>query len=438
MAPSIDPIRGALTQGSFDVSTWKPEDWDKNVYNYMTNGDVPITAITDRMATRTVKETTFKWAEMPEDTQTGAVTGVYTDAARTVAYAGGGTLGQTLYLVLPLTSAKQIFAGNYVTFLNEDSYAMVTARVESVVLNGAASYLSVKLLHADSSNALLKTTTDVAWLLSGDVRADHSELPEALAMAPTSYSNQTEIMMAAIEASGTEMATEKYVDVFSWAKQLAMGLQRLRTKIERSYIFGRHGTDYVGAYERRSAMGLIEAIETHAPTHKIVYPTATGKPWSSKTWRNGAQYFLDWINEELSRTSKASGKEWFVGNTAFTKINQVLRDCGDYEITTRQSEMGFAVTTIVGFHQDMRLIRHPEMSRITMFRNAALITEAGLLQKVILQGRGLKFIDGKTPETDGYAWVDGKKAGWMIEKSLQWNNLDAMALVLGLGDDSTV
>jgi hypothetical protein len=403
-----------------------PDDYDSNVYQYASAGDVPLTAITDKAGEGVIEGVTHRWYEQEENTGVGTLVRVYTDAAMTTPYSTGLAAGDIVYVGLDEVDAKNIQEKQLVTIWNSTTMKPVRLDVRACEAAGAASRAVCKLLNADTENSLTASANALVYVISGNAQREMSELPGGKFFTPVKYENQTEILMASVETSGTEEAIKKYADTMAFDKQTMMCLADLKAQIEMSFIFSVLHTEPENGFERRYSRGLYEALELYKPTHIINCATVAGMPWSGKTFAEGGLLLLDWLNEEGAKRSKASGKEYLCGNGFFTKINQLIRGNTSFEMTSKQSSYGFSVTTITGFHQDIRLLRHPLLSRTGVLNQSALVLESGLLKRMILKGRGLKFISGKNPQEDAYCWVDGKKRGWMIEHMPKWNNLDCI------------
>lgn len=440
------PQSEQFVQGQLLTNIWddidpdiRPEDWDSEAYMYQEWGDVPLTSIMDQQPSGTVRSVDVNWYEMPPWQGEGTVTDIYIDAGST-AYAGTGTqgaVGSVVYVKVVEADAAQAVAGNIWTIFHPTDpskyFNMVIVAVD--VTHGNGPFVVGKITKQDTTNKVGAETTP-KWMATGDAQAESSELPTGTNAAPQKYENQTEIIMAAAETSGTDLHEMKRVDVVKFQQQVKMAYNRMRIRDERAKIFGSWYTDYVNGKPRRFSRGLIEALETYEPSNIMNYSTATDdEAWVGDAWLDGGLKFLDYVNEQGAKYSRAQGKEWFVGNAAYTALNQLFREHGYQEIKTEQSKFGFAITTVIGFHQDMRLIRHPLMSR-GILNNSAIVIETGLLSTPTLEGRGLTFVPGDK-SSDGYSFVDGKKVGWYKESTLKWNNLASAYVLHGIGVNNT-
>jgi len=414
---------GALPGGARDPLLY-PEDYDDNVYMYSSAGDVPLTAITDKAGLGTVESTIHRWYEQEENTGVGTVKRFYTDAAMTTPVASALAKDAIVYAGLDEIDAKNIQEKQLLTIWNATTYKPVTLDVRAVSAAGAISQAVCKLTAADTFQSLVANADTLVYIMSGNAQREYSELPGGRFFKPVKYENQTSIQMASVETSGTELAVLKRPDTMKFEKQTMMCLADLKAQMEMSFIFSRLHTENEGSFERRHSMGLYQALETYKPENIINCKTATGKPWSGKTFAEGGLLLLDWLNEAGAKRSKASGKEYLCGNGFFTKINQLIRGNTHFEMSSKMSSYGFSVTTIQGFHQDIRLLRHPLLSRTGILNQSALVTEAGLLKRMVLKGRGLKFISGDGSSDDATTYVDGQKRGWRIESMPKWNGLD--------------
>ena len=430
-------VQGQLTTNIWDDidADLRPEDWDTDVYEYTEFGDCPLTAIMDQQPSGTVRSIDVNWYEKPPWQGEGTITDVYTDAGST-AYASGQAAGTIVYLKVSASDANQAIVNNvWSVFHPTDPSKFFNIVIAAVDLtHPLGPFVIGKLTRTDAVNNV-GSEASPKWMATGDSQAESSELPGGTNYVPKKYENQTEIIMAAAETSGTDLHELKQVDSVKFAEQVKEAYKRMRIRDERSKIFGSLYDDMINGKPRRFSRGLIEAIETYEPANILNYATATGsEAWVGDDWLDGGMDFIDYINEEGAKYSTAQGKEWFVGNAAFTALNKLFREHGYTEIRTDQSRFGFRITTVVGFHQDMRLIRHPLMSR-GILKNSAIVLETGLLSTPVLEGRGLTFVPGDK-SSDGYSFVDGKKVGWYKESTLKWNNLASAYVLHGIGIDN--
>lgn len=413
-----------------------PEQWDTEIYRYKSAGTVPMTAIMDRMGSKITKSKNLNWWEQPQAQQRGDVIGVFTDSARADAYASGGTAGQTLYVTMTVSDASQLVQGHTIRIASLDvSGPGLPLEVRGVeITDDDDTYVVCKSTKADPT--ALFAESNLIWYIISNAQREGAELPDALMREPTKYENQTQISMGAVEMTGTELAEMERVSPEKWNRVIQDALMRLKQEEEYANIFEYMHTSYENGKERRHMQGLYEAlIDPTSGEPNNVFDYRTDENFGGRSWLSGGIDFIDNIIELTSRNSEpGTKKQVFLGSQAWQSISALVRDHTHYGWATRDTEYGVVVTTLRGMTAELKLMQHPRFTENPKFRRSMLICEMKNLHNRPMQGRGLKFISGKNPdEASGYGWVDGKKAGWVRERSLSWNNLSGFAWVDGIG-----
>lgn len=449
--PAQTILRGqvATTDRIADI---QPEHWISEIYRYESAGTVPMLAIQDRMPQETTPATVLHWPEQDESTQFGTVTDVYTNASLSTAYTSGGVVGSVEYIKMTAAYAKQLNVGDIITIYSPSVGGVgVAGRVENVVVSDDSnSYAAIKLMRADSGPIL--DNSDLVWFTSSNSHREGAELPDAIAYEPTYYSNQTQIFMASCEATGTTMANLERVSPKYWDRQVRAALMDLKMKMDWSNIWGVYGTTYENGKPNRTHMGLLEAMRTHlsSPYNFFDFPTTTtitGDPFSTSfagmTWAEGGWTWFRTIMELISRNTKpGTVKQVYCGPGAMEAISRLVEARTNRVWTSEMTEFGLECTKLSTLNCKLVFMLHPRMVKNSVFHNHAFVTEMRNVHQVTLKGRGLKFISGLGGDnaeayTDGYAFVDGRKAGWICERSIRWNNLTGFAYLTGLGMPNT-
>ena len=182
-------------RGNGDWATdQRPKHWREMILYLYPNGSAPLTAMLSKMKSSKVSDPEFNWWTKNLASQGGAVTNVYTDAilASAFSYGSGEAAGTVLYVKAAEAVIKEIRVGHQVMLRDSDWPDVdVNAKVISRALNGASSYVGVKLLEAEntaSSNTKNISTVD-RILVVGNLNAEGASIPDAISYDPVKSTN---------------------------------------------------------------------------------------------------------------------------------------------------------------------------------------------------------------------------------------------------------
>jgi hypothetical protein len=427
----------------------QPEDWNKEVVKVVPNSQVPLTAFTDAAGSTTTQSRIHHWWQKDQPAQRGAITGVYTDGAMSSAYASGLADAQVLYLKMAEADAAHLLNGMTITAAavpEDDGTVVLTALlnldVRHVSLDGANSRVTVKVLSKGSDYLASESAIIVAaqiadpglsWFLSGDAQAENSELPDSTFYEPVEFENRTAILMAATEMSGSELKELERVNRDKWREAIEDALLVFRRKREHAFIFSNGKLRWEGSKQRRFYKGLLELMREAGASS---YNCATNTRWADKVWDTGGGLIMldDMIVDTSRIQTKSDTKIMFLGDLGMQSINRVVQNSTHFSWSADESVYGVNLKVLRGAMKTLKFAIHPTFNEEPRLRRSGLITEMPCVKRVNF--RPMQFITGKQgTDESGYDWVDGKKAGWMVEESVEATHLKAFAWVDNLGAD---
>ena len=245
----------------------RPKNWRQGVLYLYPNGDTPLTGMLSMLSEHSVDDPEFNWWTQTLATQGGTVTGVFTNVGLTAAYTSGGVAGQVLYFRTAQLVAEEFRVGHQVLLRDISNNEMdVNGKVVEVSLNGAASFIAVKLLEADDNS-----TTDLSdcdWIqIIGSINPEGGPMPDPIAYDPTKVFNYTQIFRDSLSITGTQMETHLRTED-EYKKKKSETLQYHSIQMERAFMWGQR-SENVGANGKpeRTTMGMINFIRAHAPTN---------------------------------------------------------------------------------------------------------------------------------------------------------------------------
>jgi len=208
-----------------------PQDWDQVIMREYPNGQTPIFAIQSMMPEETVASSDYNWWTETVPAYSGAVIGVYIDAALSTLYvyathkATKGIAGATVYVKLAEADALMAVVGQTVALRDADRpTATVRGRVTAQSINGTSSYVAVQLIEADdnsidgdgTSNASTYNLATVdRFIFMASAYPWGSGTPQASSYTPVQYSNRTQIHRTVFSLSRTAKSQQTRTgDVF--------------------------------------------------------------------------------------------------------------------------------------------------------------------------------------------------------------------------------
>lgn len=426
----------------------QPEDWAKKIVEVGQNAQCPITAIMDAAGTETTQSRIYHWWQKDVPAKRGSITGVYTDGNMTSAYASGLADNQSLYLKMAEASARHLVSGETITVAsapNADGTVTLTAmlnmKVVTVSPDGDNSRVAVKVkskgsdyLSAERAILVAAKVSDpgLKWFAtSPGIAAENAELPDSVFYEPVEFENRTAIQMASTEMSGSEIAELERVNRDKWQDAIKDTLSLFRRQREYNCIWSTGDVDYIRGKQRRYYKGLLELMREAGSSS---FNCNTDTRWTGKVWATGGG--LTMLDDMLIDTSRiqtdSDTKVIFLGDLGMQSINQVVQNSTHFNWSADESVYGVNVKVLHGTVKTAKFIIHPMFNQEDRLRRSALITEMPYVKRVTF--RPLAFITGKQgTDESGYDWVDGKKAGWMVEETLRATHLKAFAWVDNLG-----
>jgi hypothetical protein len=420
-------------RGNGDWTTdQRPKNWREKVLFLYPNGDAPLTAILSMMKSEPTDDPEFNWWTKSLATQAAAVTDVYTDAIMGTSYTTGGAAGDTLYVKVATSAlASQFRPGHQVLLRNSDNYADDTnAKVTEVLQNGSSSRIAVQLLESDP------TTTGIAdcdrILIIGNINPEGGVMPQAIAYDPTKHYNYTQIFRTPLSITRTARKTKlRTGDQYKEAKREALELHSI--EIEKASIWGirTEGTGSNGKPERTTA-GLVRSIIDNSGN---VSNFVTSTDFSGKTWLEAGE---DWLDAQLMEIFRYGGTDRlaFCGTNTILAINKLVKEYGNYTLTSGTTEYGIKVKTWMTPFGDINLKVHPLFSYESTDRaNMVIFDPKDLVYRYIDDTTFYK--EGEQQNT-GRGRIDGTDEEFLTEAGLEFHHYQKCGFLTGFGTDNSL
>jgi len=409
-----------------------PDAWNNVVLRTMPNGSAQIYALTSLMKKRKLANTTFNWWVKGFRDQLATITGIYTDAALSSAYTTGATKGTQIFVKGSAAHVSHFRPRHMVLLTNDtDPTYQHIGKVTDRHINGANSYVSVIMLQAESVGGYLAYSADKTnrMLVIGSVNPQGSERPEALHYPPVKYTNYTQIFRDAVAITRTTQQTELRTRN-RYLESKADCLFDHAVGIEKGLLFsvGQEGTGDNNQPETTTD-GLLNFVRTNESGNFDYYPT--NATYTSKTWLNGGEDFLEDKLETLFRWTDSV--VCFGGSGAIKGLNRLVRYVGNYQIEANTEKYGINVQYWITPYGTIYVKNHPLFSAVSTMRNMMVLMNPKDLAWCTIQpthyAKDDAFMKG------GGDGLDGIREGYLTEAGMQFGDPKHIMVLGGIGLD---
>lgn len=393
------------------------------------NGDAPLTAILSMMKEESTDDPEFNWWTKSLATQAATVVSVYTDVL-TTEYTTGGSAADTLYCKIATEAAcKEFRPGHQVLLRNTTNYQDDTnAKVSAVVLNGASSYITVKLLEADP------TTTGIAdcnrILIVGNINAEGAAMPKAIAYDPSKHYNYTQIFRTPLSITRTARKTKlRTGDQYKEAKRECLELHSI--EMEKAFLWGIR-TENVGdnGKPERTTAGLVRSVIDNSGN---VSDFTSDTDFTDTSWLSGGEEWLDIQLEQIFRYG-SQDRLAFAGSGVVLAINKLIKEYGNYEFTSKTTDYGIKVKTWVTPFGDLHIKIHPLFSYEATNRNCMVVFDPKDINYRYIDDT--TFYNDPDKQNTGRNRIDGTDEEYLTEAGLEFHHYVKTGYLTGFGSDN--
>jgi len=422
-------------RGTGDWATdQRPKHWRDMILRLYPNGTAPLTALTARMASESVDDPEFIWWTKTLSDQSVSVTGVYTNANLSSAYASGGTAGQVLYIKMAEADADEFRVGHQVLLRDASHYDVdVNAEVTAVMKNGDSSYLAVKLLEADDNGASTDLSDCDTALIVGNINSEGAAMPDAVSYDPVKHYNYTQIFRNPLEITRTAKKTKlRTGDAYQELKRET--LEYHSVEMEKAFLWGirTEGTGTNGK-PKRTTQGLIPTIKTDASANCNDF--SLNSSFSGKTWLQGGEEWLDYYMEQIYRYG-ATEKLAFAGSGALLGIAKLVKSLGWSSFGPETTSYGIKVNRWVTPFGELMIKTHPLFSLEATNRYSMVIFEPKNIKYRYITDT--VFYSESEKQNTGRLRYDETKEEYLTECGLEFHHPIGWGYLNGVGVDNIV
>jgi len=422
------------------VADQRPMNWRQQILKLYPNGQAPLTAILSMMGSKAVDDPQFHWWTQEQTAVAGVHAGICTDAAFTVAYAGGGLVGETLFVSISPALGLRVREGHEFLFRDADDWRVdKVGKVTGVNRGALATIVAVRLLETDTATAApvhdLQNSDN--FKIIGNINPEGGEMPDAIALNPTKVYNYTQIFRTPLSITRTALKTRLRTGN-DYQKAKAEALEMHSWEMELAYLWGimTENTGDNGKPER-TTQGVINFIRQYAPLNCDDY--SLNATYSTQTWLAGGETWVKTYLEQIFRYG-AEEKLCLCGSGFLLGVDALAQSSGQVNLQPGQKTYGMQIREWLTPFGSIYMKTHPLFSYDATTRNMGVIIEPKELQ--------YKYIDDTTffgessakqhPSGYGQRRIDGLNEEFLTECGLEFGLPQKCAVLNGVGLDNIV
>lgn len=416
------------------VTDQRPKAWREVILYEYPNGSAPLTAMLSKMPSESVPDAEFNWWTKDLATQAGAITGVYTDAGLSAAYASGAVEDDVLYIKVAEATAEEFRDGHQAILKDaSDPRVDVNSKVAAVVKNGASSYIACKLLEDDDNSADHDLSDADRILVIGNINSEGAPMPDAVSYNPVKYTNKCQILRTPLDITRTARKTKlRTGDQYKESKREALELHSIELEKAMFWSIQSEKTGANGKPER-TMDGIISFIRQYVSDNFDDYTLNTD--YSGKTWLQAGE---DWLDEQLEQIFRFGSQEkmGYAGSGALLGINKLAKTTGQINLKVREMSYGIKVVEWVTAFGTLYLKTHPLFSYEPSFRNNLVVVDTKNMRYKYVDDTFFKKDD--TERKGGQIGVDGTKEEYLTECSIELWHPHSFGYLTSVGLDNSL
>lgn len=369
-------VRGIFTSHSA-LQGEREQDMSARVLMTGPAAMAPMLALSSGMPSTPTNQTSYSWIE---DEHISGNTTVVT---------GGNTVATSL-----VVADVNIWMPNTI-IMNEvtGEFMLVTA------LDSTTNTITV-LRGLNGTTAATVTAADTLQSI-GTAHAEGSDRPAAVSQKGEERTNYVQIFKNGWAITGTAAAVG-YVTGSQMAANRSLCFNYHAEDIERAFLWGRKGVRVLNNQQLRMTQGILPQIEDYG-----------GLVASANTGGNAGDLSMYDLTDFLRKIFDVQAKGYpnerigYGGSGTLQVIQRMVQADSHYEITSRETEYGITVTTIVGFNGKLKIITHPMMVENPLWSRELYVLHPGLIRKRILRPTWTEEFDKNKQNNNGKDAIEG-------------------------------
>ena len=417
------------------VADQRPLNWRQQIMYLYPNGMAPLTAILSMMGSESVDDPQFHWWTQEQTAVMGAVAGVWTLPDLSVAYAGGGVIGDVIYIQITTLLANRIREGHQILLRDESDWRVdVNGKVIGVTSGGVNSVLAIRLLEADDNAGVGGNDLQDcdAFKIIGNMNPEGGEMPDAIAPNPVKVYNYTQIFRTPLSITRTARKT-KLRTGDQYQKMKSEALEMHSWEMELAFLWG-IATENIGdnGKPERTTMGVINFIRQMAAANCddfTLNPVYTGQ-----TWAAAGEVWLKALLEQIFRYG-AEEKLCLCGSGFLLGIDALAMAGGQVNLQPAQKIYGMQIREWITPFGSIYMKTHPLFSYDATTRNMGILLEPKELSYRYIDDTAFygESTSKQHPEGYGNRRLDGTNEEYLTECGLEFGFPQKCAVLNGVG-----
>jgi hypothetical protein len=431
--------------GMIGNSDWatdqRPKNWRQQLLYLYPNGTATMTAIQAMGKSENTDDPEYSWWTKGVEDRAATVTGIYTNVALSTAYTSGGVVGTVLYIKCSAAHVAHFSKGHKVVMRKASHPSLdVTAYVVDRSVNGASSYVVIRLLEADDNSTTYDLSDADRMVIVGSMHAEGGVTPDAITYLPTKYSNYTNIFRTSLEMTRTARKTRLRTGE-QYAQAKAEALMYHGIDMEWSSIFSEK---YEGIGDNgkplRSTQGVRPYLRENYSSHMVDYRTDanySGLPWLS----GGEDWLLD-IIEKIFRNDDGTSGDFvgYAGSGVIKALERLTKAGVDMTVSPGKSVgYGLILREWVTSFGSIYLKTHPLFSKEETTRNSLIIVKP---KNIITRTLDDTMFYGQSNKDYAYTSsgrrIDGLNEEFLTELGFEFHFPEMMLSADGFGETNIV
>jgi hypothetical protein len=420
------------------VANQRPENWREQILYLYPNGQAPLTAILSMMGSESVNDPRFHWWTQEQTAVGGTVLGVYTLPDLSVAYAGGGVIGDVVYVLITTTLGNRIREGHQILLRDASDYRVdVTGKVIGVTRGTVNTTLAVRLLEADVNSPDHDLTNCDTFKIVGNINPEGGEMPDSIALNPVQVYNVTQIWRTPLSMTRTALKTHLRTGA-QYQKAKSEALEMHSWEMELSFLWGIR-TENIGdnGKPERTTMGVINFIRQYAPANCDDY--TLNPTYAGQTWATGGETWLKNMLELIFRYG-ASEKLCLCGSGFLLGIDALATAGAQINISPAQKVYGMEIMRWITPFGSIYMKTHPLFSYDVTTRFMGILLEPKELSYRFIDDTSFFGESSSKSHSSGYGQrrIDGLNEEFLTEAGLEFGLPQKCAVLNGVGLDNNL
>lgn len=338
-------------------------------------GTAPLLALSSGMPSKNLKDSSWSWTEDQHVSGNTTCPAGATNVATSVAVADAN-----------------IWTSNSIVMVESTGeYMLITAI--------AGNTLTVVRGLAGTTPTAIAAAARIQ--LIGTAFAEGSGKPDAVAQNGEQYTNLVQIFKNGWAVTGTAKAIDYITgDRLARNKQMAIGYHA--EDIERTFLFGKRTQQVIGGKELRTTNGIISMLQQYGGlVQSAAYATVAGNMSIA-----GLQSFVRQIFDRRVK-GMANERIAFTSSEVLERIQQMARLDSTYDMTVKDTEYGFNITTLNFLGNKLNMMTHPLMIENALWSKQLYVLHPGLIEKRILRGTWMEEFNAQRSNNAGIDAEEG-------------------------------